>query len=281
MLFYWEGNLLGPIAGDVMGGILLEGLSVIISCTPVAPTLVAQIFEQREAAHRVGIVDPHPALMQEIPTTDRSPGINLEQEVLQIRLKQVARNESELFQHLEQYAPQQDHVIWIVTHIGKKIQQLETPSNSDKPNRVPSTPLPSHSTSVWLGSQHQFQVKAEFDFGKFSRNDPTPSGQLNFYQWYVNVKASQQQYPDVLLPAFTKYLKGPVASIVWYLGPNFLVESACKALYQEYKCVTSSDVIYQEFFQLKQLSKDKVQVYAIHLHDILARLKNRFPNKFF
>ena len=51
---------------------------------------------------------------------------------------------------------QQDHVIRFVTEIGEKLQQIETPRNSDKPTRVPSTPLPSESTSVELGSQHQF-----------------------------------------------------------------------------------------------------------------------------
>ena len=61
--------------------------------------------------------------------------------------------------------------------------------------------------------------------------------------------AFQQQYPDpILLPAFKKSLKVPLASVVKYLGPKLTVESALKALYQEYKDVASSDVIYQEFF---------------------------------
>ena len=68
---------------------------------------------------------------------------------------------------------------------------------------------------------------------------------LNFDQWYIHVQASQQQYPNaLLLPAFKKSLKGPVASLVWYWGPNFMVKSALEALYQEYKGVASSDVIY-------------------------------------
>ena len=70
-----------------------------------------------------------------------------------------------------------------------------------------------------------------------------------------------QQCPDtLLLPAFKKSLKGPAVSVIWYLGPNYMVKSALKALYQEYKGVASSDIIYQECFQLKQLSKEKVQV---------------------
>ena len=94
------------------------------------------------------------------------------------------------------------------------------------------------------------------------------------------MKASQQQYHNpLLLPAFKKSLKEPVASLVWYLGPNFTAESALEALYSEYKGVASSDII-SVFFQLKQLSTEKVQVYAVCLCDVLAMLKIRFPNKF-
>ena len=56
--------------------------------------------------------------------------------------------------------------------------------------------------------------------------------------------------------------------------------SAFEALYQEEKGLASSHIIYQEFIQLKQLSNEKVQVYAVHLWDVLARLRIRFPDKF-
>ena len=113
-------------------------------------------------------MDPHPALTLDHPTSDRSPRIVLEEGALQVRLEQVFRNQNELSQHLEQYAMQQDHVFRLVTQVGEKFMQLETPKNSDE---VPSTSLPSHSTSVGLGSQHKLQVKANFDFARFSRND--------------------------------------------------------------------------------------------------------------
>ena len=42
-----------------------------------------------------------------------------------------------------------------------------------------------------------------------------PPKELNFDQWYVDMKASQQQYPDAfLLLAFKKSLNGPVVSVV-------------------------------------------------------------------
>ena len=113
---------MGSIVGDLMGATLWVGLPVIIRCTLVTPTWVAQIVEWRETAHGVGIVDPHPALTADHPTPDRSPRINLEQDVLQVRLEQVVRNENDLLQCLDQYATLQDHVIGLVTQIVEKLQ---------------------------------------------------------------------------------------------------------------------------------------------------------------
>ena len=45
MLHYMERNILGPIAGGLVGVTLWEGLPIIISCAVVAPTQVAQIVE--------------------------------------------------------------------------------------------------------------------------------------------------------------------------------------------------------------------------------------------
>ena len=99
MLHYMEGIFLGSTVGELMGAPSWEGLPVIISCAIIAPTQVAQIVKQRKAAHKVGNVDPHPAVTPDHPTPDRSPRINLEQEALQVRLEQVVRNENELSQH--------------------------------------------------------------------------------------------------------------------------------------------------------------------------------------
>ena len=63
-----------------MGLTLWKGLPMINSCMIIVPTQLMQIVEWREATHRVGIVDPHPALTPGHPTPDRSPRIPLEQE---------------------------------------------------------------------------------------------------------------------------------------------------------------------------------------------------------
>ena len=59
--------MLGPIVGELMGTTLWEGVPVRTSCVSIAPTQVVQIVEWREAACRVGIVDPQPALQIDHP----------------------------------------------------------------------------------------------------------------------------------------------------------------------------------------------------------------------
>ena len=61
-----------------------------------------------------------------------------------------------------------------------------------------------------------------------------------------------------------------------------MVESALEVLYLEYKGIASSDMsCVRSFSNSNSLSKEKVQVYAICLWDVLARLKIMFPDKLF
>ena len=48
-------------------------------------------------------------------------------------------------------------------------------------------------------------------------------------------------------------------------------------LTQEYEGVASSDMIFKEFYQLRQERNKKVQVFSIWLRDALTRLSLRFP----
>ena len=50
-------------------------------------------------------------------------------------------------------------------------------------------------------------------------------------------------------------------------------------LTQEYEGIASSDVIFKEFYQLRQERNKKVQVFSIWLRDALTRLSLRFPDR--
>ena len=125
-----------------------------------------------------------------------------------------------------------------------------------------------------------FQIKADLDIGKFSGTEPTPSDELTFDQWCIDVKSYQASYPDnILLPAIRKSIVGRAKSVIRHLGPSYTVEEVIATLTQEYEGVSSSDVIFKDFYQLKQEQSEKVQVFSIHLRDMLTQLSIRFPDR--
>ena len=110
--------------------------------------------------------------------------------------------------------------------------------------------------------------------------EPTLSDELNFDQWCIDVRSYQSNYPDnILLPAIQKSIVGKAKSIIQHLGPTYTVEEVISVLTQEYEGVASSDVIFKEFYQLRQEQNKKVQVFSIQLRDALTRLSLRFPDR--
>ena len=112
------------------------------------------------------------------------------------------------------------------------------------------------------------------------RNKPTPSDELNCHQWCIDVKSYQSSYPNnILLPAVRKSIVSKAKSIIQHLGPSYTVEEVISVLTQEFEGVASSDVIFKDFYQLKQEQNEKVQVFSIQLRDALTRLSLRFPDR--
>ena len=125
-----------------------------------------------------------------------------------------------------------------------------------------------------------FQVRADIDIGKFSGTEPIPTDELNFDQWCIDVKSYQSSYPkNILLPAVQRSIIGKAKSIIRHLGLSYTVEEVILVLTQEYEGVASSDVIFKDFYQLKQEKNEKVQVFSIRLRDALTRLSLRFPDR--
>ena len=125
-----------------------------------------------------------------------------------------------------------------------------------------------------------FQVKADIDIGKFSGTEPTPTDELNFDQWCIDVKSYQASYPDnILLPAIRISIVGKAKSVIRHLSPSYTVDEVITVLTQEYEGVASSDVIFKDFYQLKQEKNEKVQIFSIRLRDMLTKLSLQFPDR--
>ena len=66
------------------------------------------------------------------------------------------------------------------------------------------------------------------------------------------MKSYQSSYPDsILLLAIQKSIVGKAKSVIRHLGPSYTVEEVISVLTQEYEGVTSSDMIFKDFYQLR------------------------------
>ena len=166
-----------------------------------------------------------------------------------------------LAQKLLDQGKKQVSLLKVVEQLTEKVTTLETqplqnPGFMTSSTQNVSNPFGNLSTS--------FQVKADKDIGKFSGTEPTPSDELIFDQWCIDVESYQTCYPDnVLLPAIQKSIVGKAKSVIRHLGPTCTVDEIINILIQEYEGVASSDVIFKDFYQLKQERNEKVQVFSI------------------
>ena len=135
----------------------------------------------------------------------------------------------------------------------------------------------SQNVSTFGNLSTSFQVKANIDIGKFSGTEPTSVDELNFNQWCIDVKSYQASYPDnILLPAIRKSIIRQAKLVIRHLGPSYTVDEVIVILTQEYEVVTSSDVIFKDFYQLKQERNERVQIFSIWLRDMLTKSSIQF-----
>ena len=93
----------------------------------------------------------------------------------------------------------------------------------------------------------------------------------------IDVRSYQANVPDhILLPAIRKSIIGKAQSVIRTLGPTYTVEDMIKCLARVYEGVASNNIVFKEFYQLRQERNEKVQVFSIRLRDALANLTSRF-----
>ena len=184
--------------------------------------------------------------------------------------------EYELKQRLIEQDVKQGSLFKAVEQLTEKVTKLEVQPLCAQGFMTSS----SQNVSNFGNLSTSFQVKADIDIGKFSGTEPTPSDELNFDQWCIDVKSYQASYPDsILLPAIRKSIVGRAKSVIRHLGPSYTVDEVITVLTQEYEGVASSDVIFKDFYQLKQEKNEKAQIFSIRLRDMLTKLSIRFPDR--
>ena len=105
---------------------------------------------------------------------------------------------------------------------------------------------------------HQFRIQTDLDLGKFSGLDLVPTNELTFEQRLSDIRAYQRQFLElVFLPVVRNSIQGRAKSVLRNLGPDYTIDQAIEVLTREYEGVANSDVVFKEFYQLKQPKKRK------------------------
>ena len=251
---------LGMVAGELMSIEDWMGVPVVITVLILGRNKIGAILEARER-HR-----------QTVRQKEIENGGNL-----RIRDRELQKEKVKLEQEIQDYSGKQRDLEKIVEGLSEKIQKMETQLISGKGFSTSSAQNLSGSFGNLTTS---FQVKANLDIGKFSGIEPVPDSELTFDQWRIDVRSYQTSVLDyILLPAVRKLIVGKAQSVVRTLGPNYSVEDVIKCLAREYEGVASSDIVFKEFYQLKQERGEKVQIFSIRLRDALTNLTSRFPER--
>ena len=180
---------------------------------------------------------------------------------LQEEFEQMAAQKSTLKRQMVEQDAKQDNLLKAVKQLTEKVTKLEMQPVQPQGFMTSS----SQNVSNFGNLSTSFQVKADIDIGKFSGTKPTPTDELNFDQCCIDVRSYQVSYPDILLPAIQKSIVGRAKSVIRHLGPSYTVEEVITVLTQEYEGVASSNMIFKDFYQLRQERNERVQIFSIRL----------------
>ena len=266
-LTYKQGIILGHVAGELMAVESWMDFPVLVTVVIKKRSKVDEIVEARQK---------HRKLQKEREQKEIDK-LTWGQHDLEEEFNKVTAQKEMLTQQLNDNTEKQANLLKVVKQLTENVTKLEMQplhiqGFMTSSSQNVSNPFGNLSTS--------FQVKVDIDIGKFSGTEPTPSDELNFDQWCIDVKSYQSNYPNnILLPAIWKSVVGKAKSIIRHLGPSYTVEEVIAVLTQEYEGVASSNIIFKDFYQRKQERNEKFQVFSIQLRDMLTRLSIRFPDR--
>ena len=199
---------------------------------------------------------------------------------LRHRVEQVATHEEEMSKNMERCMKQQQRLVQLVEGLGTQLSQLQINSVPNVTGKDFPTPEGSQGQGLSSVPNHQFRIQTDLDLGKFSSSDPILTNELTYEQWLGDIRAYQRQFPEfVLLPAVRKSIQSKAKSALRNLGPDYTIDQAIEVLTKEYEGVATSDVVFKEYYQLKQEKNEKVQVFSVRLREALNNLTLRFLDR--
>ena len=201
-LTYKKGVKLGQIAGELMAIESWMEFPILIMVVIITRSKVDDIVEARQKHRQI----------QKEREQKEIDQLKQGQSDLKEEFKEVVTQRAEFTRQLDDHVERQTRLLKVVEQLTEKVSKLETqPFQAHgfmmSSSQNVSSPFGNLSTS--------FQVKADIDIGKFSVTEPTPSDELNFDQWCIDIKSYQSSYPDnILLPDVCKSIVGKAKSII-------------------------------------------------------------------
>ena len=201
-LTYEKGTILGQVAGELMAIESWMDFPILIMLVIITRSKVDDNIVKARQKHRQ---------IQKEEEQKEIDKLKQGQYDLEEEFKEVVAQREEFTKQLNDNIEKQINLLK-VQQLTEKVSKLETQPFQTQGFMMSSSqnisnPFGNLSTS--------FQVKADIDIGKFSGTEPTPSDELNFDQWCIDVKSYQSSYPDnILLPAVQKSIVGKAKSII-------------------------------------------------------------------
>ena len=201
-LTYEKGTVLGQVTGELMAVESLMDFPILITVVIITGSKVDNIVEARQRHRQIQKEQEQKEIVK----------LKQGQYDLEEEFQEVVTQREEFVKQLNDNVEKQTNLLKFVEQLTEKISRLETqsfqtPGFMTSSSQNVSNPFGNLTTS--------FQVKAYIDIGKFSGTEPTPSDELNFDQWCVDVKSYQSNYLDnILLPAIQKSIVGKAKSII-------------------------------------------------------------------
>ena len=216
---YRQGVSLGQVAGELM----------VIESWRYFPILITVVIIKRSKVD--SIVEVRQKYRQEQKDCNLKEFEKLKQGQydLQEEFEQMATQKSTLKQQMVEQDAKQGNLLKAVEQLTEKVTKLEMQPVQPQGFMTSS----SQNVSNFGNLLTSFQVKADIDIGKFSGTEPTPTDELSFNQWCMDVRSYQVSYPDnILLPAIRKSIVGRAKSVIRHLGPSYTVEEVITVLTQ-------------------------------------------------
>ena len=268
---YREGVVIAIVAGRLMNAAVWNEIPLAVSCTLVPRERMDAIVKARENVK---------GTQKEDELTEGDTLSEHSSSQWKHRVEQIATHEEEMSKNMEMCMEQQQKLAKLVEGLGKQLSQLQINPVPNITGKDFPTPRGSQVQGLSPMPNHQFRIQTDLDLGRFSGLDPIPTNELTFEQWQSDVRAYQRQFPEfVLLPAVRKSIQGRAKSVLRSLGPDYTIDQAIEVLTREYEGVANSDVVFKEFYQLKQERNEKVQVFSVRLREALNKLTLRFPDR--